>query len=257
MFRRTAHALTALITVVALTFTKSFAQAPRAIVTQPLEWISTNFNFKLSQRVTFSTEGQYRFVGAFEPMQFQFRNLVDIQLNKSWSVAPGYVYTWNPTYGKQPNQFVNNEHRFFEQVIYKHHNGRFFFSHRGRLEQRYIQVHVDNNGEIVNKGYDFYANRARYRMMVNVPLNKTEMSAGAIFASVYDEVFISWGSQVTYHRPDQNRIFVGLGYQASKHFNINTGFLYQMLVKSGGSKQENNVGIQAMLTYNFDLTKQE
>jgi hypothetical protein len=34
------------------------------------------------------------------------------------------------------------------------------------------------------------------------------------------------------------------------------GFLYQMLIKENGAKQENNLGVQVMFTYNFTLNKE-
>lgn len=198
-------------------------------------------------------EGQFRFAGDFEPMQFQFRTAADIHINKNLSVAPlGYVYTWNPTYGKQPAKFVNNEHRIFQQVSYKHKLGRVSFNHRGRLEQRFIQVHTTEAGEIINQGYDLYLNRFRYRLMVNVPLNKSEK----VFASFYNEAFIEFGKNVKYHNPDQNRLFIGAGYQVNNKVTVTTGFLYHMLVKLNGVQQENNFGVQANLTYNIDLTKE-
>ena len=166
----------------------------------------------------------------------------------------GYVYTWNPTYGKQPAKYVNNEHRLFHQVLYKHQVGRVHVSHRLRVEERYIQVHTNQNGEVINEGYDYFANRFRYRLMANIPFGKEEMGPKTMFASIYVEVFMSRGKAVTYHKPDQNRLFVGVGYQATKKFTFTGGFLYQMLVKANGTMQENNLGVQMNVTYNFDLT---
>jgi hypothetical protein len=221
-------------------------------VSQAIEWFSWANNIKVHKNVTILAEGQFRFAGQFEPMQFQFRTAADIHITKNLSIAPlGYVYTWNPTYGKQPNKFVNNEHRIFQQVTYKHKAGRVSFSHRGRLEQRFVQVHTAQNGEIINHGYDLYLNRFRYRLTMNVPLVKSEK----VFASFYDEVFLDFGKNVVYHKPDQNRLFVGAGYQVSKKVTITTGFLYHMLVKLNGVQQENNFGIQANVAYNIDLTK--
>ncbi len=255
MLRITALALTLSVFVHGLTLAQS-ATNGRETVNQAIEWSSIASSIKVHKYASLMVEGQFRFAGNFEPMQFQFRTAVDLHVNKKISIVPfGYVYTWNPTYGKQPNTFVNNEHRFWEQILFKHDLGRFHISHRGRLEQRLVQVHVNNNGEIIDQGYDNYSNRFRYRFMMNVPFTKKEMGPKTLFASVYDEVFISWGPHTTYHKPDQNRIFVGIGYQATKQFTINTGALYQMLVKSNGAKQENNVGVQMMLTYNLDLTQ--
>jgi long-subunit fatty acid transport protein len=66
---------------------------------------------------------------------------------------------------------------------------------------------------------------------------------------------MSWGEAVTYHEIDQNRIFVGFGYQFTKDFTIQTGYFWQLLVKANGAQQENNMGIGTWLTYNFDLTR--
>ena len=230
--------------------------APREKVTQGIEWFSWTNNFKVHKRLTILTEGQFRFAGQFEPMQFQFRTAGEVHLTKNLSVVPlAYVYTWNPTYGKQPNAYVNNEHRTWQQVLFKQQVGRVHFSHRGRLEQRHVEVHVDQNGEVINEGYDYFANRIRYRFGMSVPLGKKDIGPKAWFANFYEEVFMSWGKAVTYHKPDQNRVFAGVGYQANKKFIVTTGFLYQMLVKANGAKQENNLGVQVNFTYNLDLTR--
>jgi hypothetical protein len=226
--------------------------ASKQKVSQAIEWFSWANNVKVHKNLTIMAEGQFRFAGDFEPMQFQFRTAADIQISKNLSIAPlGYVYTWNPTYGKQPNKFVNNEHRIFQQVTYKHKAGRVSFSHRARFEERFVQVHNTQNGEVVNQGYDLYLNRLRYRLMINVPLGKSEK----LFASFYDEVFLDFGKNVVNHDPDQNRLFLGAGYQVTKKLTVTTGFLYHMLTKLNGYQQENNFGIQINAAYNIDLTK--
>ena len=229
----------------------------REKVTQAVEWFAFTSNIKVHKKVSIMAEGQFRYAQAFEPMQFQLRTGVDYSFNKHFSVLQGYVYSWNPLYGKQPASFVNNEHRLFEQVVYKHQIGRLNISHRGRLEQRFIQVHENNNGEIINEGYDLFLNRARYRLMVNIPLNHAKMEPKTLYASVYDEVFFEWGDKVVNHKPDQNRLFAGLGYQVNKQFSFQGGFFYQNLVKLSGLKQENNVGFQMQVNYNIDLTRKE
>jgi hypothetical protein len=244
------------LTLCALLPRLTFSQSERReTVSQQIQWFSLTNNFKVSKRVTVLAEGQFRFANELQPMQFQFRTAGEIQVRKDLSIVPvGYVYTWNPIYGKQPAQFVNNEHRIFQQVLFKHQSGRFNISHRGRLEQRFIEVHTMHNGEVTYQGYDYYANRFRYRLMVNVPLNTREIGTRTLFASFYDEVFLSWGPSVTYNKPDQNRVFMGIGYQLHKDFLITSGLVYQMLVKANGTMQENNFGFQISATHNIDLT---
>ncbi len=230
--------------------------ADREIVNQSIQWISLTSNLKMTNRISLMLEGQFRQVQNFEPMQYQFRTAVDVILNKHFSVVPlGYVYTWNYQYGEQPAAFKNNEHRLWQQITYKHHIGRFNLSPRGRLEQRFVQVHAEHDGGVINEGYDVYLNRVRYRFMATVPFNHSKIEPQTYFGACYDEVFVSWGDLVTFHEPDQNRLFAGVGYQVNQPLAIQVGFLYQMLIKANGLKQENNVGFQVQFTYNVDFTK--
>ncbi len=230
----------------------------REIVNQPIEWFVLVSNIKVHKNITLLAESHFRFAQSFDPMQFQMRTGIDFHLTKHLSVLQGYAYTWNPIYGKQPATFVNNEHRIFEQLNYKHSLGRWMLGHRIRLEQRYIQTHTkDQNGNIIDNGYSLHVNRARYRFNAVLPLHGEKLEPKMFFINVYDEVFLSWGDPVTFHEPDQNRIFVGGGYQFTKLVSAQAGAFYQLLIKANGTKQENNIGIQAQLTYNFDFTKKE
>lgn len=234
-----------------------FAQpANRAIVNQNIEWFSVTSNLKVSKRLTVILDGQFRFVQGFEPLQHQARTGLDVKINDHLSIVPlAYVRTWNYQYGKQPAAFANNEHRIWQQVFYKHNLWRMKVDHRIRLEQRFIQVHSQSGTEIIDEGYTNKQNRIRYRFMSRIPINHPNIDPKTYFASVYDEAFYSWGKTVTFNEPDQNRIFAGLGYQFDKKLAVQAGFLYQMLIKSNGTKQENNTGFQVIVGYNLDLTK--
>jgi hypothetical protein len=228
----------------------------RETVTQGIEWFSATSTLQLNKRVFLMAEGHLRFAQNFEPMQLQIRTGAEITLNKQWSILPlGYVYTGNPLYGKQPADFVNNEHRLFEQMMFKHAAGKIKLSHRVRLEQRFTQVHTVENNEIVDHGYDLYTNRLRYRFQLQFPLVSGSDGAALLSGVFYDEIFISFGDAVTYHGPDQNRIFVGVAYHFSKDLSLQGGPFYQMLVKSGGTKQENNIGVMISLAHSLDLSK--
>jgi hypothetical protein len=254
MIKTSILALIPLVFIVNLSWAQS---SDREKVNQSAEWFGLASNIKVHKKVSILLEGQFRYVQTFDPMQYQFRTGIDYHIEKHFSFLLGYVYSWNPIYGKQPATYVNNEHRLFQQLVYKHQIGRLNISHRGRVEQRFIQKHQESNGEIINEGYDLFLNRARYRLMMNIPLNHTTMEPKTVFASVYDEVFMEWGKNVIYHKPDQNRLFTGLGYQMNKQFSIQAGLFYQMLIKLSGVKQENNMGFQIMANYNIDLTRKE
>lgn len=200
-------------------------------------------------------EGQFRYID-WQPMQFQARTGLEVHVSKQFSFMPlGYVYTWNPIYGKQPASYSNNEHRIFQQLQYTHKIGILNVGHRMRLEQRFIEVHSTNNGEVVYEGYTLYLNRLRYRLQVQIPINSKEIVPGTFYAHLYDELFLDFGANAIYNDPDQNRVFIGAGYKINSAAAIQAGYLDQLLIKLSGTKQEINQGFQIILSYNFDLTK--
>lgn len=249
------------IAIIASFITTSLLAQPanREIVNQSIEWAAITSNIKVSKKLTVIAEGQFRYARDFEPMQFQARTGLEVKLNDHFSIVPiGYVYTWNHLYGKQPATVENNEHRLWEQVSYSHSFGRVSLDHRLRLEQRFIQEHsLTKEGNLIDEGYGNRQNRLRYRFMAKIPINNVTIQPNTWFVALYDEVFVSWGKKVSFHEPDQNRIFGGLGYEFSKKISGQGGFLYQMQIKENGAKQENNVGFQIQLNYNLVLMKTE
>jgi hypothetical protein len=245
--------------VICLSMPEVYAQSSREIVTQPTEWFVLNSNIKLHKKFGFAFDGQLRFVQAFENGQHFFRNGLEVYLTPKLSVIPiGYMYVWNFQYGKQPATYANNEHRIWQQVLYKHNYGRLYFSHRFRIEQRFLEKrYTESNGTIVYEGYDTYLNRIRYRLQVQIPLNKEKIEPGAWFFAAFDELFYSWGSTVTYDKPDQNRLYAAIGYQFTKKLSLQGGGFYQMLVKKNGAQQENNVGTLIQVGYNLDFSRSE
>lgn len=230
----------------------SAQRAGRDIVDQPLEWFSLTSTIDLSNKLSLMVEGQFRYARDFEPMQYQARSALEVKLGDHFVLVPlGYVYTWNYRYGKQPSSFENNEHRIWQQLFYKNSYGRFLVDHRLRFEQRFIQRRTVDDGDIMYHGHTNRQFRMRYRFMARWPLNNIDITPGTWVLAAYDEVFMSFGKPVTFHEPDQNRIFVGVGYQFDERLSVLPGFLYQMLIKDNGVNQENNVGVQVMFTYNI------
>lgn len=240
----------------ALTVNAQGQPSGRQVVNQSIQWLSLNSNIKLNKKYGLSVDGQFRFA-EYGNMQHMIRGGFDYYVTKKLSVVPiGFSYIQNYLYGKQPASFVNNERRLWQQIAYKQTVSRAAISHRLRFEERFIQVHgKDANDQVVDKGFTNHQFRVRYRALANIPLNHAKMEPKTYYISIWDEVFISSGKSVTFHEPDQNRIFAGPGYQITKDLAVQGGFLYQMIIKSNGAKQENNVGFLLQMNYNFDLSK--
>jgi hypothetical protein len=230
--------------------------AQPAVVDQPIEWFAIASTSKLTKHINVYADVHIRYAKGFDPMQNQIRIAPEWVFSKTISFAPiGFVYIQNFLYGDQPAKIVNNEHRLYQQVMVKHSLGKWAFNHRFRVEERFIQNHTKGTGE--DEGFTNQQTRIRYRALVTYAFNKPKVEAGAFFGSFYDEFFVSWGSKVTYNSPDQNRLYLGVGYQFSKNVSLQTGFLYQALLKTNGTLQENNMGVMTQFTYNFDFSKKE
>jgi len=229
----------------------------RQVITQPTEWFMLTSNIKLSKRVGFTFDAQFRFSKNFENMQHFVRNGLDVYVNKQFSFVPvGYMYVWNFRYGELPSKFADNEHRIWQQVFYKHPIGKWRLTHRLRLEQRFLQSHsLSPTGEEIDNGYNIFRNRIRYRVVAQYPLQGETIQPKSFFVGGMNELFYSWGKDVKTYEMDQNRFFAGVGYQINKDFYIWPGFFYQYLLRSNGAIQENNVGFLVWITYNFDFSK--
>jgi hypothetical protein len=245
--------------IVLLNFNPIVAQRER--VTQGVEWFGTSSAIKLAPQFGLYLDGQYRFAKSMENMQHQFRIAPEIYVNNKLTISPvGYVFIWNFIYGDQPAAVINNEHRLYQELKFKHSVGKFFFTHRFRTEERFIQFHSGNavdgfDEEWYDKNIQL---RLRHRVWLNYALNKEKIEAKTWYIPTLIEAFMSWGNPtyITYEgKLDQLRLYTGIGYQFNKNANIQVGPFYQMLIKAKGDKQENNVGSYIQLNWNFDFTK--
>jgi hypothetical protein len=230
--------------------------AGRQIVKQSIQWGFISSTIKLKPNYSLFVEEQLGLVEC-RNMQHVLRAGLEYAVTKKLSVMPfAYAYTWNYLYGKQPASFVNNERTLWQQVVYRQQISRAAVNHRLRFEERFIQTHsMGFNDEVVNNGFNNKQFRIRYRAFVNIPLNNKKIEPKTYYISIWDEIFMSWGKSVTFHKPDQNRVFIGPGYQFTKKLAIQGGFFSQMLIKSNGARQENNTGLLLQANYNFDLSK--
>jgi hypothetical protein len=122
------------------------------------------------------------------------------------------------------------------------------------MEQRLIDNWSNSSGDFI-QGKDNYRNRVRYRMMVNVPLSRKEMANNTLFLNINDELFLGFGKGIAKNILDQNRFITALGWRFNPNFNIQLGYLNQMVFKSDGIKVERNHTLWLSTTYNIDFTK--
>lgn len=111
-----------------------------------------------------------------------------------------------------------------EALIPQKLGGRFYLAHRFRYEQRFVE------------NQDFRT-RYRYNLFLNVPLNKKELAPKAIYAALYNEIFINGETDIgdgkTVQIFDRNRTYLGIGYVLNPKIKFQLGWMNQKTVNWG------------------------
>ncbi len=117
------------------------------------------------------------------------------------------------------NSATTSENRIYQELLYPMKLGsRFYFTHRLRTEQRFVE------------GQDFRT-RVRYNLFLNVPLNKPTLEPDAVYLALYNELFLNGQNDIGNGRSvdtfDRNRTYMGIGHVVSSGLRIQLGWMYQ------------------------------
>ena len=168
-------------------------------------------------------------------------------LNDHVRLTAGYAYARSfPAAGLHT---IRPENRLWQQVLWT--------SRRKRLQtQQWIRLEERFNHKIANDalqdGYNFNF-RFRYLLNLMVPLNHDFIEAKTLFLAFNDEIHINAGKQITYNLFDQNRFFVGLGYQFTKGLNMQVGYMNQFQQLPSGNHFNSNNVLRIFVFHNLDL----
>lgn len=129
----------------------------------------------------------------------------------------GYAHITSGTFGRSDAK--SRESRLYQEATIPQRLGsRLFLSHRFRLEQRKVD------------GQD-YRNRFRYFVALNYPFNKDNLGKGAVYLSLYNEIFVNLEQNIGNNRSvgnfDRNRAYVALGYSLSDDVRLQFGYMHQ------------------------------
>ncbi|MDU0369265.1 DUF2490 domain-containing protein [Hymenobacter endophyticus] len=139
---------------------------------------------------------------------------------------------------------IGPEHRLYQQVQLHDAKSRLHVHHRYRLEQRWVQF---------QPGQEFaYLNRMRYQLRLVVPLLGPELTSRMPYAVAADEIFLGFGKGSKGRLFQQNRAYLGVGYQISKASAVELGYLNQFVQLPVESRPELNENIQFSLCFNPD-----
>ena len=169
-------------------------------------WYIVASNSKLSEKVSFQLQTQFRFYELVsEIQQFKIRTGVKYRIMDGLSAGIGYAYFRNDfSYLSEiPPSF--DEHRIVEDIYLDHKIGKTKVDHRARLENRFI---VKN--DVTETRHWF-----RYMGKITFPLGDKWS------ADVYNEIWLNVGDEPTFA---QNWFGVGLKYKFSNLVNSRVGY---------------------------------
>ncbi len=114
---------------------------------------------------------------------------------------------------------TSTESRIYQEALMPHKvGGRLYFTHRFRYEQRWVE------------NQDFRT-RYRYNLFLNIPLNQADLSKGATYIALYNELFINGQTDIGDGREvelfDRNRTYLGIGKTFSDKVKVQLGWMNQ------------------------------
>ena len=160
----------------------------------------------------------------------------------------GFVnpYYWAPDQNAENIDKVVPQYRAWQQAVLATPFDHIKVFHQLRLEQRWKRDY--------EKGSSFdLTHRFRYKLTVYVPLNKPEFHLNTLFLALYEEIFIQAGEPIVYDYFEDNRAFIGLGYNLSRTLQVQTGYMYSFRHAGSPWTYENRHIWRLSLYHHLDL----
>jgi hypothetical protein len=220
-----------------------FAQNDRLNDFNNINWLQTINTIKLSDKWSLHAEYQWRRENGLKSWQQSLLRVgVNRKINDNISALIGYAWIETFPYGNYPIAAVGTfpEHRLYEQLTLLQSFNKLSFSHRFRIEQRWLGRVKPNTG--TNREIDswFFLHRFRYQLRMQYPLWKKGNKQ--LYAAAADEILIGAGKNLGVNIFDQNRIFLLGGFKFNNIFSIEAGYLNQTLQQ--GRRINNNTIMQ-------------
>ncbi|RSK35305.1 DUF2490 domain-containing protein [Hymenobacter metallilatus] len=222
---------------------QQFAPSSSASIRQNT-WLMFLSDARLSKRWGLHTEVQVLRTRTSElGYQNVFRGGANYYFSDNLLLTGGYAYSQDVAEDHYPGA-SGPEHRLYQQLQLRDAKNRVQLQQRYRLEQRWVRLQPDQ---------DFtYLNRLRYQLRLAIPLLGRELTSGVPFAVVADEIFLGFGQQAKGRLFQQNRAYVGIGYQISTASSVEIGYLNQFVQLPQDSRPELNENMQISLCFHPD-----
>lgn len=172
-------------------------------------------------------------------------------LNPATKLTVGYAYVNHFPAASHPNISLP-EHRSWQQLQWHTNYGKNKLMQWIRLEQRFRSKATAAGTIADDWGFN---QRIRYNILWSVPLSSKGFAPNSFAFLLNDEIHINLGKEIVYNTFDQNRFFIGLGYQANKHTQIQLGYMnvFQQMPAVNSYRDAHN--IRLFVFQNIDLSR--
>jgi Protein of unknown function (DUF2490) len=246
-----------LVSICVFMYSPIFSQTNRQYAHNNNSWWMYIGSHKISEKWGLHLEAQLRrsdFVK--QKQQLLLRTGINYHFNAQASATFGYCFVSTGQYGGFPAKSEFPEHRLWEQIQLKSMYGKVEMVNRFRLEQRFSNLPIANNG-IFEPGDAVYTNRFRLLSRFSIPLKGKSIEDKSWYVSFYDEFFVNFGKNVGLNIFDQNRAYLALGYKIPQLGRLELGYLNQLIFRSDGIRVENNRTLFLGLSSNIDFYKKK
>ncbi len=197
-------------------------------------------------------EAQWRRGNGFNRWQQSFfRPAVNYEINKRAQVTAGYGFAKTYPYGDFPVRQAFDEHRVYQQFVFRQPRKRVNLQYRARFEQRWIDVQKQAASSTGPLAHDFwrFQNRLRLNFRVDVPLKPK------VYLAFYNELMLHVPPNMAPRKLDQNRAYGALGYRAHPSWRVEMGYLHQHVVQRNNRILEDNHTLQIAVYSTLRLRK--
>jgi hypothetical protein len=228
------------------------AQTEKEITDREQVWFGYFNQMRFSRRWGMWTDLHFR-TNNFMSQNFQafYRGGISYYLKDNMRLMAGYAYIHH--FAADGGGVAYPEHRPWQQIWWNQKYNGYTTLQWLRFEQRYNRI--VNNGELTQ---DYRFNyRIRYNFALFIPLTAKELKPKTPFIALQDEIFINFGKEIKYNYFDQNRFFVGLGYQIDTHLNVQLGYMNVFQQRSSGNQFYDTHTLRLFVFQTLDLRKKE
>ncbi|SFC41712.1 Protein of unknown function [Parapedobacter composti] len=165
---------------------------------------------------------------------------INYYINNRQTAAFGYATTL-VTNALAPDVQRLTEHRIWEQYIISGKLLSIPVQHRFRLEQRFLKRTSETA----------FTQRARYFIRGIIPFSGAGMSfSRGAFVSLQNELFFNIQNldAVNGKLFDQNRAYASIGYRLSPKYDVEVGYMNQLLIRPSSPNTMNHIGQIAIYT---------